>query len=63
VEVVVEDEVGFGSEVEGVISKIIPLAAHSAIKSPAVARAGLAVTGVGGGAVICTGESRVGEGT
>ena len=60
-----EEEVESVFEVEraGVISKIIPFAAHSAIKSPAVARAGLAVIGVGGGAVICRGESRVGGDT
>ena len=40
--------------------KVIPLATHSAIKSPAVARVnvgGDAETGVGGGAVIVTGDS------
>jgi len=56
----VEGEYEVEVEVEGVTSNIIPLAAHSAIKSPAVARAGLAVIGVDRGAVICRGESRLG---
>jgi len=57
-----EEEVESELEVKraGVTSKMIPFAAHSAIKSPAVARAGLTVIGVGGGAVIWRGESRVG---